>query len=274
MAEDTLASRLARGAASEVTNQWLGVDDYRRFAQKAAQGNVLGALKSLGTGTLELGGTVAAVLGAPFTFGGSTAALAGLKGAQAAARGGKVLKGLSAARTATKAGKVAAKAKMAVPRQAAIRRSPLLSGLQQRMQLTAPTSSRIGASAQSAARNPLRATGIIDPSFNYRALGTTGGRLRLPTSPGYYTRGAARVTGLVPFAGQGLGSFAFQRSVLPRVFGELASGPGGDLAEMGARTGLNQLSEAEIRALLEAANMQAQAPVSPLSRYLGSIGSP
>jgi hypothetical protein len=274
MAEDTLASRLARGAASEVTNQWLGVDDYRRFAQKAAQGNVLGALKSLGAGTLELGGTVAAVLGAPFTAGGSTAALTGLKGAQAATRGGKVLRGLKAAQQASRVGKAAAKAKMAVPRQALIRRSPLLSGLQQKMQLGERASSLIGPAAQQAGRNPLRALGIIDPSFNYRALGTTGGRLRLPTSPGFYTRGAARATGLVPFAGQGLGSFGFQRSVLPRMFSAAAAGPGADLAEMGARTGLNQLSEAEIRALLEAANMQAQAPVSPLSKYLGTLGSP
>jgi hypothetical protein len=295
MAEDNVASRIAGGVRNELLNQWLGVDDFGRVLTKAGEGNFLGALKSLGTGTLELGGTVASLLAAPFTGGGSLAARGGLalgvRGAtkaprilsalQKAGKAPRLVKGLETAAGARRAAKVAA----AGPRAKLIERVTPLRTLQERMLLTPKgTGVALYNPAEAAAsverarqmgRNPLRAAGIIDPTFSYRSLGTLGsGRItgRLPSSLGAYTRGAARFTGLVPFAGQSLPSFALQRSVVPRMLGEFVQGPPADVTEGLLRTGANQLSQADLDAMLAAAELGPEmAQLSPLEAYLRGI---
>jgi hypothetical protein len=289
MAEDNVASRIAGGVRNELLNQWLGVDDFGRVLTKAGEGNFLGALKSLGTGTLELGGTVASLLAAPFTGGGSLAARGGLalgvRGAtkaprilsalQKADKAPRLVKGLETAASARNAAKVAA----AGPRAKLIERVTPLRTLQERMLLTPKgTGVALYNPAEAAAsverarqmgRNPLRAAGIIDPTFSYRSLGTLGW---LPSSLGAYTRGAARFTGLVPFAGQSLPSFALQRSVVPRMLGEFVQGPPADVTEGLLRTGANQLSQADLDAMLAAAELGPEmAQLSPLEAYLRGI---
>jgi hypothetical protein len=295
MAEDNIASRVAGGVRDELLNQWLGVDDFSRIPTKLREGNFLGALKSLATGQLELGGTVASLVAAPFTGGGSLAGRAGLAlGVRGATKAPRILSALKAAGKAprlvkgleTAAGaRAAAKAAMARPRARLIERSGPLRTLQERMML-APKGTGMAVynpaeaaasleRARKAGRNPLRAAGIIDPTFSYKSLGTLGsGKItgRLPSSLGAYTRGAARFTGVVPFAGQSLPSFAIQRSVVPRMLGEFVEGPPADVTEGLIRTGVNQLSQADLESMLAAAELGPEmAQASPLEAYLRGI---
>ena len=284
MADDNITERILKGARSELTNQWLGADDFRRVLSKMGEGNLLGATKSLGTGALELGGTIAAILGSPFSGGGSLAArggiAAGTRLATKAPRIAKALQGAGKARQA--AGVLAGK-----PRQQLIEKVGPLSSLRDRMLLTKPTigtglslydpavAQASAAAARSAGRNPLRALGVIDPYFNYKGLGTVGtgrvGRM-LPTSPAAYTRGIARASGMVPFAGQGLSSFAIQRSVVPKMFNAFLEGPTADVGEGIVRTGINQLSQADLEALLAAADLGPMAqPQASFEQYLMGI---
>lgn len=281
MAESTLPERLARGVGNEIYQHWTGLDDFKRAFGKASSGDILGALKSHLVGSAELGGTIVSLIGAPFTGGGSLALRGAVRGvplatrlATKAPRAAKLLGGLSR-------GRQAARAAIGAPRQALIQRVAPLASLQRKMQLTRPTvgtglevydaakAAQSMQRAQAAGRNPLRALGIIDPFFNYRQLGTFGGRLNLPTSAGYYTRGLARASALVPSAGQGLGSFAVERSVVPSMFEAFSKG------RPALAPAPTDLSQQEIAALLQAANLGGPAqPVDPLVQYLGALRSP
>lgn len=281
MAQDNISERILAGLGREVSNQWLGLDDFGRVLSKLEEGNLLGSLKSGLAGTLELGGTLAAVLGAPFSGGGSLAARGALAGgARLATKAPRIAKALQGAGKARQAASKLAGA----PRQRLIENVSPLRSLRDRMMLSRPTpgtglalydpavAEASTAAMRSAGRNPLRALGIVDPYFNYKALGTVGtgrvGRL-LPRSPGAYTRGLARASGLVPFAGQSLPSFAIQRSVVPRMFGAFLEGPPADLGEGIVRTGVNQLSQADLDALLAAAELEPMpAQQSALEAYL------
>lgn len=284
MAQDDITNRVLSGIGSEISNQWLGADDFRRVLSKLEEGNLLGSLKSGLTGTLELGGTLAAVLGAPFSGGGSLAARGALAGGtRLATKAPRIAKALQSAGKARQAASVLA----GKPRQQLISRISPLSSLRDRMMLTRPTpgtglalydpaiAEASTAAMRSAGRNPLRALGIIDPYYNYKAAGTVGtGRVGslLPSSAGAYTRGLARASGLVPFAGQSLPSFVVQRSVVPRMFGAFLEGPPSDVGEGIVRTGVNQLSQADLEALLAAADLgPAQMPSSNLEAYLRGI---
>jgi len=270
MATDNVTQRILAGIGNEIGNQWLGADDFSRVLSKLQEGNILGSLKSGLTGTLELGGTLAALLGAPFSGGGSLAARGAIAGgtrlATKAPRIAKALQGTGKARQA-------ASALSGKPRQQLIEKIGPLSSLQDRMMLAPRSYLKTPTDAmRSAGRNPLRALGIIDPYFNYKNLGTVGtGRVgsMLPRSAGAYTRGLARASGIVPFAGQGLPAFAIQRSVVPKIFGAFLEGPPSDIGEGIVRTGVNQLADEELEALLAAADLgpMTQAP-SALESYL------
>jgi hypothetical protein len=67
---------LGRNVWDGARDEWLGIDDFARVGKYASEGNFLKALKSLGAGVLELGGTALM-----FVPGGQIAALA--------AKGGK-----------------------------------------------------------------------------------------------------------------------------------------------------------------------------------------
>jgi hypothetical protein len=76
---------LGRNLMEGARDEWLGIDDFSRFGRYLGQGDFLKALKSLGAGTLELGGS--ALMLVP---GGQAAALA--------AKGGKAGKALNVLR--------------------------------------------------------------------------------------------------------------------------------------------------------------------------------
>jgi hypothetical protein len=77
-------SGLAQNIKEGARDEWLGVDDFTRFLKYAKEGDFTKALKSLGTGALELGGTALM-----FVPGGQVAGLAAKGGAV-----GKLGKGL------------------------------------------------------------------------------------------------------------------------------------------------------------------------------------
>lgn len=77
---------LARNVWEGARDEWLGIDDFRRFAENMGKGNFLKALKSLGTGALELGGT--AMMFVP----GGQGVTAAVKGAKTATKAGKAVK--------------------------------------------------------------------------------------------------------------------------------------------------------------------------------------
>lgn len=290
MAEDNIAQRIAGGIGREIYTGWTGLDDYTRMVNKLKQGNFLGALKSLGVGSLELGGTVAAILGAPFSGGTSLAA----RGALAAGtKAPKLIALASKAPRATKALQAAGRGRKAVgtalgaPRRALQATGPA-ARLSERMMLSRPAvgtglalydpaaAAASAARVQRGARNPLRALGVIDPYFDYKQLGTIGtGRItsRLPRSAGAYTRGAVRAAGLTPFPNQSLRSFAVQRSVVPAMFDEILQGPGSDIGSGIVRTGVNQLSEADLAQLMAMAGVAPEPSMPQLAAYLQGLPS-
>ena len=284
MAEDNITSRNLTGARNELANQWLGADDFSRVLSKLQEGNLLGSLKSGLTGALELGGTVASILGAPFSGGGSLVAPGALAGGtRLATKAPRIAKALQKAGESRQAlGKLSG-----APRQKLIEGVGPLQSLRNRMLLEKPSvgaglalydpavAQASTAAMRSAGRNPLRALGVVDPYFNYKGLGTVGtgrvGRM-LPTSPAAYVRGLTRASGLVPFAGQSLPSFVVQRSVVPRMFGAFLEGPPADVGEGIVRTGINQLSQADLDALIAAAELGDFGPqASAMEQYLRGI---
>lgn len=95
---------LTRNVWEGARDEWLGIDDFRRFAQNLGKGNFLKALKSLGTGALELGGTATMFVpggqGVAVAAKGATGAAKAAKVAGAAAKGSKAVKGAKAAKVA------------------------------------------------------------------------------------------------------------------------------------------------------------------------------
>jgi hypothetical protein len=83
-------SGLAQNIWEGARDEWLGIDDFNRFQKNLKKGNFGKALKSLGAGILELGGTALM-----FVPGGQAAAFAakGAKGASAAGKAAKAARG-------------------------------------------------------------------------------------------------------------------------------------------------------------------------------------
>lgn len=81
---------LGRNIAEGARDEWLGIDDFGRMVKYAGRGDFLKALKSLGAGTLELGGTALM-----FVPGGQLAALSKVPALGKAAKGLQMLKPLT-----------------------------------------------------------------------------------------------------------------------------------------------------------------------------------
>lgn len=85
---------LSQNIGEAIRDEWLGIDDFRRAYTKFREGNLLGALKSMATGTFEIGGTAAM-----FLSGGAAApVVSGAKAVSTAGKGAKLAKGLRAAK--------------------------------------------------------------------------------------------------------------------------------------------------------------------------------
>lgn len=83
---------LARNIAEGARDEWLGIDDFTRFAKYMGEGKFLKAAKSLGAGVFELGGSVAMVLPGGQIVGVPAKMI----------KGGKIAKGAKVAQTAGK----------------------------------------------------------------------------------------------------------------------------------------------------------------------------
>lgn len=213
-----LAQNIWEGARDE----WLGIDDFGRFAKNLKSGNFFKAMKSLGTGVLELGGTALM-----FVPGGQGAAIAlkGAKAAQGAAKGAKAVKG---AAKGAKAAKGAAKAVKAAPKkenflfkflrplsleEEALQKAMLNEGARRRLFGAPKLGSKATQRAQQRARELVKELGESDSYAKTKAsqlaerVSKSQGR-RFPVGAsrggiaGSIVRGAAGFSGVIP-AGQG-----------------------------------------------------------------------
>jgi hypothetical protein len=57
--QDRDVKGLSQNLLDNIQNEWLGIDDFKRVRKKLKEGNFWGAMKSLGAGVFELGGTIA-----------------------------------------------------------------------------------------------------------------------------------------------------------------------------------------------------------------------
>lgn len=178
---------LGRNVWEGARDEWLGIDDFGRFVSNLREGNFLSALKSLGAGALELGGTALM-----FVPGGQLATLA--------TKGGKAGKALNLIRPLSLAERQAAKAVgasgakrslfkagEAVAGGAAERKGMrrLLGGLDE-------AGYGRGGVAGSAVRGVGQITGLLPTAQGPLARGLVGGRVRAPFLSGKLTPLAQR----------------------------------------------------------------------------------
>lgn len=209
---------LGRNLMEGARDEFLGIDDFNRFQKYLRQGNFLKALKSLGAGSLELGGTALMVVP-----GGQLAALA--------TKGGKAGKVLNMLRSLSLEERAAAK----LANKGGAARS--LKGMPKMSNVSELIGKEIAISPQQTSSALRRIIAGMTDEVGYGRGGVLGS----------LTRGAGQLTGQLPTSQGRLAKRAFdlrnatpagQIPVIP-TYAKIGQALSGKLGTLAARTGID-----------------------------------